>query len=702
MQLITTKSGFIISGNDFPHLRIGTPERQIDLEQSDKQIRFKIEDIVPLFDEQHPHLTLYTTDDVPYQISEPLENITAKESLNLTYLEKTYWLAITDDKQIVVLAQPNLPSEYFYNQDAQLTGLKTQYDSLILGLTFSTKFSAPEQIQLTIRVRHTKAKITLPATRAARRHHHTGKVINEAVFALDHHAFDTLYGQLNGVPFDTYDYNLFDVFISFMKPSLKINPYYYRVGYYSAVLDQEKAKENELWFSYNNDYQVYFKPYGTQKYDNFSFKLSFLPKGSYETYLLLSKKLLKAIKKNSAKENSAKDNKLSTSESKDPKNNNKVSEKINAQETFPNKIKLKIAIGEYPDSATDNGLVFYRFICDHYAHIFDPYYIISKDSPNYDAVAHPAGNRIDYRSLEHVQLLPELDLVAFTHSSDYLLPVVTPMMTELLDHTYKVFLQHGIPSIRDVSNRYGKRSKEHPFANLVVASSPLEKQLLIEKMEYDDDEVVVSGLARFDNLIYYRHDNRYKKDHQHELLIIPTWRAGEDHLPKKEFIETEFFKHWQAFLEDPTLKRLKENYRLSISFYLHHNFQRYADLFDASEVSILTREDTTVQQLLIQNQLLITDYSSVGIDFALMQKPVFYYQFDHGLDESNDSYNPNFKLPGPIHDDPNDLLLAIESCIRYPSSQPVDPKIVEAYYPYNDQMASNRIVSALLDHFYPD
>ncbi len=602
-------------------------------------------------------------------------------------MEKTYWLAITDDKQIVVLAQPNLPSEYFYNQDAQLTGLKTQYDSLILGLTFSTKFSAPEQIQLTIRVRHTKAKITLPATRAARRHHHTGKVINEAVFALDHHAFDTLYGQLNGVPFDTYDYNLFDVFISFMKPSLKINPYYYRVGYYSAVLDQEKAKENELWFSCNNDYQVYFKPYGTQKYDNFSFKLSFLPKGSYETYLLLSKKLFKPIKEMS-RDNS--DNGSNTSKEK------------YELENIAAKLKLKIAVGEYPDSATDNGLVFYRFICDHYAHLFDPYYIISKDSPNYDAVAHPAGTRIDYRSPEHVQLLPELDFIAFTHTSDYLLPVVSPMMTKLLDHAFKIFLQHGISSIRDVSKRYGKRSKEQPFANLVVASSPLEKQLLIEKMGYDDDEVVVSGLPRFDNLIYYRHNERYKKDHQHELLIIPTWRAGEDHLPKKEFVETEFFKHWQAFLEDPTLKRLKENYRLSISFYLHHNFQRYADLFDASEVSILTREDTAVQQLLIQNQLLITDYSSVGIDFALMQKPVFYYQFDHGLDESNDSYNPNFKLPGPIYDDPNDLLLAIESYIRYPSSQPVDPKIVEAYYPYNDQMASNRIVSALLDHFYPD
>ena len=38
-----------------------------------------------------------------------------------------------------------------------------------------------------------------------------------------------------------------------------------------------------------------------------------------------------------------------------------------------------------------------------------------------------------------------------------------------------------------------------------------------------------------------------------------------------------------------------------------------------------------VQQLLRECDLLITDYSSINIDFAYMKKPLLYYQFDYEM-----------------------------------------------------------------------
>ena len=47
----------------------------------------------------------------------------------------------------------------------------------------------------------------------------------------------------------------------------------------------------------------------------------------------------------------------------------------------------------------------------------------------------------------------------------------------------------------------------------------------------------------------------------------------------------------------------------------------YTDEMEAQE-----RED--LQRLLIEADVLITDYSSVFFDFAYMEKPIIYYQFD--------------------------------------------------------------------------
>ena len=60
-----------------------------------------------------------------------------------------------------------------------------------------------------------------------------------------------------------------------------------------------------------------------------------------------------------------------------------------------------------------------------------------------------------------------------------------------------------------------------------------------------------------------------------------------------------------------------------------------------------------MQELLIQAQILITDYSSVFFDFAYMNKPLIYFQFDYEefsnthfkkgyFDYETDSFGPVF------------------------------------------------------------
>ena len=60
-------------------------------------------------------------------------------------------------------------------------------------------------------------------------------------------------------------------------------------------------------------------------------------------------------------------------------------------------------------------------------------------------------------------------------------------------------------------------------------------------------------------------------------------------------------------------------------------------LFQSNKiVTVLKYEDETVQNLIKESSILITDYSSVFFDFAYLKKPLVYYQFDE--DSFNDTH----------------------------------------------------------------
>ena len=68
----------------------------------------------------------------------------------------------------------------------------------------------------------------------------------------------------------------------------------------------------------------------------------------------------------------------------------------------------------------------------------------------------------------------------------------------------------------------------------------------------------------------------------------------------------------QIFLQVKNLKNVLEKYNYELLFYPHIEFQRFIDTFkDGERVKIVTFNDSTVQNLLIKSDVLITDFSSV-------------------------------------------------------------------------------------------
>ena len=73
------------------------------------------------------------------------------------------------------------------------------------------------------------------------------------------------------------------------------------------------------------------------------------------------------------------------------------------------------------------------------------------------------------------------------------------------------------------------------------------------------------------------------------------------------------------------MKNVLEKYTYELLFYPHIEFQRYIDTFkDGERVKIVTFNDSTVQNLLIKSDVLITDFSRVFFDYGYMEKPMIF------------------------------------------------------------------------------
>ncbi|MBQ7645762.1 MAG: CDP-glycerol glycerophosphotransferase family protein, partial [Clostridia bacterium] len=84
------------------------------------------------------------------------------------------------------------------------------------------------------------------------------------------------------------------------------------------------------------------------------------------------------------------------------------------------------------------------------------------------------------------------------------------------------------------------------------------------------------------------------------------------------------------FLNSKELLSLLDGYGYELIFYPHFEVHRFLDCFNTSNsrIKIADFKNNDVQDLLINTDILITDYSSVFFDYGYMRKPVVFFQYD--------------------------------------------------------------------------
>ena len=289
-----------------------------------------------------------------------------------------------------------------------------------------------------------------------------------------------------------------------------------------------------------------------------------------------------------------------------------------------NKFKNRklLLVTEDGKTARDNGYHFYKYVRtvhpDDYC-----FYVIEKKSDGYNNVKE-FENIIQFKSLKHWLYYMSADYNISNHKNGnpsnalfYVLHVYLNMFNN------RVFLQHGITK-DNAEWLYYKNTKFKYF----ICGAKREYEYIKNKFGYPKRNVIYTGFARFDNL----YDNNINKK---QILIMPTWRQWlgreTNNLGVKvDFNRTNYYKYWSALLNNKVFTEYIEEKKLEVLFYPHANMQKYLKYFKVKSKNIKVLDlKYDIQKVLKESAIMITDYSSVYMDFAYMIKPILYYQFDY-------------------------------------------------------------------------
>lgn len=191
-------------------------------------------------------------------------------------------------------------------------------------------------------------------------------------------------------------------------------------------------------------------------------------------------------------------------------------------------------------------------------------------------------------------------------------------------------LWHGIPLKRlnrQVKHYQQKRSfVQYQKMSALVVSSEFEQLLMSACFYMSLDDIWVTGTPRNDELTSpltneFLSNYSYKK----VMLYAPTWREYGNitsFFPFEDYNETQLL----TFLEQNDLYLFLRGHRLEMNLLK----EKYNTLLEKSERIIVADQEKypNTSDLLKISSVLITDYSSIYLDFLLLNKPIIFIPYD--------------------------------------------------------------------------
>ncbi len=334
----------------------------------------------------------------------------------------------------------------------------------------------------------------------------------------------------------------------------------------------------------------------------------------------------------------------------------------------------------------DNGEAFFRY-CQNVHPEIVTCFLVKSNSPRYNSLRQSGQNVVRYGSLQHMFLFMRATRGFYTHTyRDLMYRRFFEIFGTSID---LIYLHHGALGFKKFNAFYQAKSN---VMRLFTVGSEFERDILISQVKVDPKRVLVTGYARYDRLedraLVSPRSMVYMPTHRNYLL-----EAGKG---------MQFIDMVSGFIQNAALHDILERENIALKVYLHKEMQPFTHLLKSTcdRVEVLPFGKTSVQELIMESSVLITDYSSVSWDFFYLNKPVLFYRadIDDYLADRSSYIDLREEMIGPIAYDVQGLLAMIEAvCKRNFALEDRFQPVRTGVMPRLDSDNCNRIFNAVMN-----
>lgn len=322
-------------------------------------------------------------------------------------------------------------------------------------------------------------------------------------------------------------------------------------------------------------------------------------------------------------------------------------------------------ISDRLNKADDNGEHFARYMQHEHPEI-NALYVLSPKCKDWNRLKKEGLKLVRQGSLKHKKLIKKAGVLICSHTSRL---IIANQSKKKFSNKRIVWLQHGIT--KDDMSRF-VNSLSIGTLEIIVSSTLSEYKTMIQdcnRLNYGEREIKLLGLTRYDRL----HELSLTKLKKNQIVVFFTWRGNiNQQLTDSEFLSTDYAKRITSFLNSQTLENLVNEYQYKIIFAPHPMLKHFGNCIHLpSKVRLFDASVESLQSVFATSKLMITDYSSVAFDFAFLNRPVIYYQYDFDTVYNKATHTGqkgyfNFERDGfgPVVYDESSLLKQIEQYLQ--------------------------------------
>lgn len=234
----------------------------------------------------------------------------------------------------------------------------------------------------------------------------------------------------------------------------------------------------------------------------------------------------------------------------------------------------------------------------------------------------------------------------------------------------------------------------------LVAPNEYSEKIFKQAFQFQNN-VLEIGYPRNDELVNNKDNKQLRnelkqkiigKESGRVILYAPTWR--DDYFIKKGsykfFMPFDLEKITQCLGKEDTVV-IRPHYLVGDSI----NIEGYED-----QIKICMNEP--INELYLISDLLITDYSSVMFDFAILQRPMLFYPYDieHYKEKLRGFYLDYNEVPGPIAQNEEEFYQFIQEFVSHGEFSQYEDRInafEQRFCQWEDGRASQEVTQVLLD-----